>query len=189
MAKKAIKTSKKAVKKSVKKATTVKAAGKPATKVPPKAAPKIPVAKAVPIISVTRGLVRGGAAPPPEKTTLDTLYIVNESDTPVTLEVNAGAQGQTSNMTITLDNATIVKELAGDFAEKALGTNKQLNGKKLSIVATIADTSKETNLTSLTIRLKGGVSANDFPLSKTVNEEGDSEDYLCIIEFFNPLLL
>ena len=188
MAKKSTKTSKKAVKKTVKKVTPAKAASKVVIKPPPdEAVHKIPVAKAVPTISVSRGISRGGT-PPPEKTTLDTLYIVNESDNPVTLEVNVGAQGQTSDMTITLDAATIAKELAGDFAEKALGTNKQLNGKKLSIAATIADNSRTTKLTSLTIHLNGGVSENDFPLSKTVNEEGDSEDYLCIIEFFNPLL-
>ena len=137
--------------------------------------------------TVTRSQLRGGAVST-EKTTLDTLYIVNSSNNQITLEVNAGGQGQTSDMTIMLDDIIIVENLAGDFTETALGTNKQLNGKKLSIVATIADTSRETNLTSLTIHLKGGVAANDFPLSKTVDEEGDSEDYMCLIEFFNPLL-
>jgi hypothetical protein len=212
MANKPTKTAKKAVKKTIKKAAPkkikkamkkaipkkapsppVKKAGpqKAAEKVVKKPvtamAPLIQMAKPAPAKPVTRGLLRG-EAPPAEKTTLDTLYIVNETDNPVTLEVNAGAQGQTSDMTITLDDATIVKNLAGDFTQKPLGTNKQLNGKKLSIAATIADTSRQTNLTSLTIRLKGGNSASDFPLSKTVDEEGDSEDYLCIIEFFNPLI-
>lgn len=122
-----------------------------------------------------------------EKTSLDTLYIVNSSNNPVTLQVIAGAEGQTSDMTIKLDDTAIAENLAGDFKETALGSNKELNGKKLSIVATIADTSGTTNLTSLTIQLKGGIATGEFPLSKTVDEDGESEDYLCLIEFFNPL--
>ena len=125
---------------------------------------------------------------PAETTTLDTVYIVDDSNTPITLEVNVGAEGQTSDMTIMLGSTIIVQNQAGDFSQTPVGTNSQLNGKKLSIVANIADTSKETNLTSLTIHLKGGVSPNDFPLNKTVDAEGDSEDYICLIEFFNPLL-
>jgi hypothetical protein len=122
-----------------------------------------------------------------ERTTLDTLYIVDSSSKQITLEVSAGTQGQTSDMTIILDDSAIAENIAGDFPETNLGTNRQLNGKRLSIVTTIADTSRETNLTSLTIHLKGGIEENDFPLSKTVNAEGDSENYVCLIEFFNPL--
>ena len=121
-----------------------------------------------------------------ETTALDTLYIVEDSDNQLTLEVNMGAQGQTTDMTITLDNNTIVNNLAGDFAETALGTNKELDGKVLRIVATIADTSRDTNFTSLTIHLKGGEENNDFPLSKSVDNEGDSADYICRIKFFKP---
>lgn len=119
-------------------------------------------------------------------TTLDKLYIVNDSNNIVTLEVNAGDKGQTSDMTIKLDDKIIANELAGDFNETALGTNKELNGKKLSIVATIADTSRDTNLTSLTIHVRGGFSSETFPLSKEVEQEGESVDYLCLIEFLRP---
>jgi len=121
-----------------------------------------------------------------QNTTLDTLYVVNDSTGNITLEVNAGAEGQTSDMTIKLDDKIIAQNLAGDFPETVIGTNKKLNGQKLTIVATIADTSQETNLTSLTIHLKGGVGHADFPLSKTVDDEGASVDYLCLIEFFDP---
>ena len=89
-------------------------------------------------------------------------------------------------MTIRLDNKVIVQNHAGDFVKTLLGTNRELNGRKLGIVATIADTSRETNFTSLTIRLRGGLNAVDFPLSKTVDEEGGSADYLCLVEFFKP---
>ena len=89
-------------------------------------------------------------------------------------------------MTITLDNKVIAEDHAGDFTQTSLGTNKQLDGKVLRIVATIADTSPDTNFTSLTIHLKDGLESNDYPLSKTVNAEGDSADYICRIEFFKP---
>ena len=119
-------------------------------------------------------------------TTLDTLYIIDSSDNEVTLEVETGGEGQTSDMTIKLNDDIIAENLAGNFGEASLGTNKKLNGKKLSIVATIADTSRVTNFTSLTIHLKGGMIPNEFPLSKTVDTEGASADYLCLIEFFKP---
>ncbi len=121
-----------------------------------------------------------------EKTTLDTLYVVDMSDKVVTLSIEIGDSGQTSNMTIMLDNKTITSNQSGNFPKTNLGTNKELNGKKLSIVANIADTSKETNLTSLTINLTGGQEDIILPLSKTVEADGESEDYLCLIEFFNP---
>jgi hypothetical protein len=121
-----------------------------------------------------------------EKTTLDTVYLVNDSDHQVTLEINIGAAGQTSNMTILLNEELLAENISGDFPETEIGSNAGLNGKKLSIVANVADTSKETNLTSLTIHLTAGEASVDFPLFKTV-EENDSADYLCLIEFFNPL--
>jgi hypothetical protein len=123
---------------------------------------------------------------PEDNTALDTLYIVNDSDKQVTLEVNAGAAGQTSLMTITIDNNIVTEDHPGDFPETLLNTNKTLNGKVLRIVATIADTSHDTNFTSLTIHLKGGLQDVDYPLSKTVDNDGDSADYICRIEFFNP---
>jgi hypothetical protein len=170
------------VKKSIKKnavkapAKTVKKESKPV------------VVAAAPLtrgINTLRAMVRDAAQ---EKTTLDTVYIVDDSNNNVTLEVNIGDAGQTSNMTILLGNQPLVQNIRGDFAETPIGTNSSLNGKKLSIVANVADTSQTTNLTSLTIHLKGGAENHDIPLFKTVDEEGGSEDYLCLIEFFNPSL-
>ena len=163
-----VKVSEKSVKNAIKKTA------------PPKEAP----VKAASSAPVTAGLLSGAVTA--ESTALDTLYITNESNIQVTLSVNAGAQGQTSDMTITLDDKIIIKNLAGDFGETALGTNSTLTGQILRIVATIADTSRDTNFTSLIIHLKGGQENSDFHLSKTVDQEGDSVDYICRIEFFKP---
>lgn len=177
-------TIKKGIKKDVKK-VPLKVVTKAVKEADAKAAKqKIAPVKATSSTSVTTGLIRGPVTA--ESTALDTLYITNESNIQVTLSVNAGAQGQTSNMTITLDDKIIIKNLAGDFGETALGTNIKLAGKVLRIVATIADTSRDTNFTSLTIHLKGGQENSDFPLSETVDKEGDSADYICRIEFFKP---
>ncbi|WP_207494408.1 hypothetical protein [Aridibaculum aurantiacum] len=121
-----------------------------------------------------------------DNTTLDTLYIVDGSDTNVRLAVSIQGDGQTSDMTIKLDDNPIVENLAGNFFQTVIGSNASLDRKKLSIVALVADTSKTTNFTGLTIHLKGGTISNDFVLSKTVDEEGKSADYLCLIEFFKP---
>jgi hypothetical protein len=121
-----------------------------------------------------------------ENTTLDTLYIINDSTDPVTLEVTVEGEGQTSDMTVKLGSEVIAKEHAGNLPEKRLGTNKALIGKKLQLAAVITDTSRETNFTGLKIRLSGGVVPMEFPLFKTVDEEGQSADYLCLIEFFKP---
>jgi hypothetical protein len=117
---------------------------------------------------------------------LDTLYIVDGSDNAVSLEIKVGAEEQTSDMTIHLDNTVVAENHAGDLPATVLGTNKSINGKKLRIVATITDTSRKTNFTSLSLRLTGGMSTDNFSLSKTVDEEGASADYLCLIEFFRP---
>jgi hypothetical protein len=114
------------------------------------------------------------------------LYIVDGSDNAVSLEIKVGAEEQTSDMTIHLDNTVVAENHAGDLPATVLGTNKSINGKKLRIVATITDTSRKTNFTSLSLRLTGGMSTDNFSLSKTVDEEGASADYLCLIEFFRP---
>lgn len=119
-------------------------------------------------------------------TTLDTLYVVDGSETNVRLAISVQGDGQTSLMTIKLNNNRIVEDLRGNFFQTVVGTNLDLEGSKLSIVATVSDTSKTTNFTGLTIHLKGGTISNDFVLSKTVDEEGKSADYLCLIEFFKP---
>jgi hypothetical protein len=178
--KKPAKAAKKKPVKAAKKPTGKTNKPKKGTTVKPKAAPKTAATKP---IALTRG---GEAAANTENTTLDTLYIINGSDNVITLEVNVGAEEQTSDMTIKIDDTIIIENHAGDFAETTLGTNKSLNGKKLSIVATITDTSQKTNFTSLSIHLNGGPVANDFNLSKTVDADGASADYLCLIEFFKP---
>lgn len=121
-----------------------------------------------------------------ESTTLDTLYILSDTDRKVTLEVKVEGEGQTSDMTVRLGSELIAEKHAGDLPERSLGNGNQLAGKKLSLAAVITDTSRTTNFTGLTIRLQGGAIPVEFPLFKTVDEEGQTAEYLCLIEFFKP---
>ena len=103
-----------------------------------------------------------------ESTTLDTLYILSDANRDITLEIKVGDVGQASDMTVKIDNDVIVEGLAGDFERRVIGTNDNLNGRRLNIVAAVADMSQQTNFTSLTIKIGGGVAPVEFPLSKNV---------------------
>ena len=131
-------------------------------------------------------LHRSANTEPAETTTLDVIYVIDDSSSNVVLAIKTGDKGQTSNLTVRLNEKIIVQNHPGDFNETILGENARLNGKTLNITATIADTSRETNLTSLHIRLTGGIDTAEFTLSKKVTAEGLSADYLCLIEFFKP---
>ncbi|HEX8016103.1 MAG TPA: hypothetical protein VF465_12785 [Flavobacterium sp.] len=120
------------------------------------------------------------------KTTLDTLYLINDSNRIVSIEIIVGDQGQTSTLSIALDKEDIVTNHIGNLPKTAIKENKLLHGKNLKIQATITDTSKETNVTSLNIKLSGGFLTRNYPLYKMVDSDGDSADYYCNIEFFNP---
>lgn len=120
------------------------------------------------------------------KTTLDTLYLVNDSNRIVSIEITVGDQGQTSSLSISLDKEEIISNHIGSLPKKGIKENKLLNGKNLKIQATITDTSKETNVTSLHVKLSGGFLIRNYPLYKMVDQEGESADYYCNIEFINP---
>lgn len=120
------------------------------------------------------------------RTALDTLYMVNDSDNTITLEVITGPEGQTSDTTIEIDDATIAENHAGNFPSTEIGSNKALEGKLLTVICNIADTSQDTNFTEMKVLLGGGISDHEFPLSATVDSPGDSVNYTCIIKFFKP---
>lgn len=120
------------------------------------------------------------------KTTLDTLYLINSTTRKVNLDITVGDEGQTSLLTVRLNKEIIEENHSGNLTKCTIGKNNELNGKVLKIEVTIADTSRKTNLTFVNIKLSGGVLTRNYPLYKTVNNEGDSADYYCHIKFFKP---
>lgn len=122
------------------------------------------------------------------KTTLDTLYLINDSNRKVTIEISVGEQAQTSMLSMNLDNVNIIENHSGNLEKTIIDSNKVLHRKKLKIIATITDTSRDTNVTFLNIKLSGGFLTQNYPLYKMVSQEGESVNYYCHIEFFNPTL-
>lgn len=119
-----------------------------------------------------------------EKTTLDTVYLIDGSIRKVMFELVVGAPGQTAVTDIILGNDNIMKGKKGSIDEFSLGTNKELNGKKLNVTTVVTDTSRDTNLAEVTLHLQGGFKAMEYPLIKIVKEEGDTVVFTFAIEFF-----
>ena len=120
------------------------------------------------------------------KTNLDTLYLVNDKNRKVKLNITVGDEGQTSMLTVRLNKTVLIEDHEGNLIDCEIGNNSELNGKKLKIVATISDTSRKTNVTFLNLKINDGVLTSNYPLYKTVENEGDAADYYCNIEFYKP---
>ncbi|GAB2949298.1 hypothetical protein GCM10027048_12940 [Hymenobacter coalescens] len=118
---------------------------------------------------------------------LDTLYLVNDTDQVLALELITGGLNQTSTINVEILNTQVIaRGIQGALPQTNIGTNKELSGKILSIACIIADTSRDTNYTELRIRLNGGMMFMEYPLFATVDAEGDMVNYVCIIRFFKP---
>lgn len=126
-------------------------------------------------------------APAKDTIALDTLYLVSDTDQTVSLEVITGGIDQTSTINVEIiDSQIVAKGIQGNLPQTTIGSNKDLQGKILSVTCTITDTSRDTNYTELRIRLNGGILFMEYPLFATVPEEGDTINYVCIIRFFKP---
>jgi len=121
-----------------------------------------------------------------ETQSLNTVYVLIDTNASVTLTINIGVPGQTAMTTILLDGDVIVEDNNGIFPETIIGTNQSLDGKMLFITSTVADTSRDSNFTEIIIRVKGGRNIKRYPLSKTVDSEGQSVPYICVIVFAKP---
>jgi hypothetical protein len=115
---------------------------------------------------------------------LDTVYLVDDSDKNVILEVIIAASGQAAISSVMLDSLTIYKNYPGTYSERPLGSNKFLHGKTLKIVAFITDLAKETNIMEMNLRLRGGLGLRQYALTKKFGEGAGNLFYIALIEFF-----
>jgi hypothetical protein len=120
-----------------------------------------------------------------EQTALDTVYLVSNTNRNVTLEIIIGAVGQTATTRIELNDRVVENNYSGTYPETPLDSNKNLQDKTLFITSTISDTSDESNITEMVIRLRGGVAFREYHLSKEVAENHQSVPYVCQIKFLN----
>ncbi|BAV10080.1 hypothetical protein [Filimonas lacunae] len=118
------------------------------------------------------------------RTALDTVYLVNDTGKDVSLEIIIGAIGQTASSSIELDDQVLIADQKGSLPEMKVGINQLLSNKELRVISTVTDTSQDSNYTEMILRLRGGVVFREYVLSKTVDENGESVPYLCIIKFY-----
>lgn len=116
------------------------------------------------------------------QTSLNTVYLVN-GNSELTLEIIIGAIGQTAKTVASIGKKIIVDDHSGSLNEMSIGKASELDGKVLYVNTIVSDTSRETNITEVILRLRGGVAFREYVLNKEVTEEGDSQPYDCIIEF------
>jgi hypothetical protein len=98
----------------------------------------------------------------------------------LTIIVGDGQLGITS---VSLENELIVNNETGTI-ERIIGRYSNLKGKSLYCTSTVTDVRTETNKTSITYRLEGGVNTYENTLQETVNNEGDVVRYNASFFFF-----
>jgi hypothetical protein len=92
----------------------------------------------------------------------------------VVLSVVVG-DGQKSYSEVLLDGRRLAS--GAELPTIDLGPGAALAGRRLRITSTVADTNPDTNHTSITYSLSGGVSDRTFALEHTVDLPGDTVDY------------
>ena len=118
-------------------------------------------------------------------TSLDTVYLVSNTDAVVTLEIIIGATGQTAQSIISVSGGIFDQDAVGSLPETVIGTNRDLIDNELSISSVIVDMSPDTNVTEMLIRLRGGIAFREYHLSKVVDNENEAVPYVILIHFIN----
>ena len=77
------------------------------------------------------------------KTNLNTLYLINDNNKKVNLEITVGDEGQTAVISVRLDKKIIQENHSGNLSNVEIGKSNELNGKVLKITAIITDTSRK----------------------------------------------
>ncbi len=109
-------------------------------------------------------------------------YQVYKDETQIRLTIIIG-EAQLGVTSVSLENDLIVNNQVGTV-EIILGTGNSLTGKSLYCGSTVTDVRTETNRTSITYRLAGGVNVYENTLQETVNNEGDVVRYNASFFFF-----
>lgn len=116
-------------------------------------------------------------------TSLNTGYLVNSSDSIVTVEIIIGSMGQHGRTHVELTDGIFTHDFDGSLPETNLATNFQLRDKHLIISSVIQDLSDQSNLTELILRLRGGVVFREYHLSNIAEEDKKAIEYNIIIRF------
>jgi hypothetical protein len=109
-------------------------------------------------------------------------YQLRKDGTEIKLIISIG-EAQLGVTSVSLENDLIVNNKAGTV-ERIIGKDSNLVGKSLYCGSTVTDVRTETNRTSITYRLEGGVNVYENTLQETVNNDGEVVRYNASFFFF-----
>jgi hypothetical protein len=115
-------------------------------------------------------------------TFLSKLYRIQE-DQEVTLRITIG-HGQVGTTSVSLGVDELVTGHHGTLELVLPATGADLNGKTLYCSTVVADVQTQTNETSVTYELTGGVKPFSETLQETVDDEGDVVFYTATFRFY-----
>jgi hypothetical protein len=116
-------------------------------------------------------------------TTLTKFYAVKKTKERVVLTVTIG-DSQMGITAVSLDGVQLVPGHLNTLTLD-LGTGPELRGKTLICTTTVSDVSAETNHTSVTYALDGGVEPYSHSLDETVMENAGKMSYTASFWFFS----
>jgi GTP cyclohydrolase III len=115
-------------------------------------------------------------------TTLSKFYQVRDEEK-VKLKITIG-YGQIGTTSVNLGKNKIISDHENTLEETTLGSGKELVSKKLFCSTIVADVRTETNETSVTYELIGGVKPFKQTLQESVESEGDVVFYIATFLFY-----
>ena len=120
------------------------------------------------------------------KTSLTDIYMVDNSEKEIKINLNIGAAMQKGLSRIKLGRTVLLDQHEGSVKNLSLGSNAGVKGKFLNIKTVVIDIAGLPNETFLELEITGGVNGKfSSSLSKTVLNDGDSVFYEIEIFFFN----
>ena len=120
-----------------------------------------------------------------EETSLFTTNEVDSSDNIISLNAIIGGPKQAGLTEAWIGGRRIFKDKKGSFKNEPIDTNKNLDGKTLSVFTVVTDSIEEDeNYTEVHYDLTGGVGEVHTTLSKKVSQQGDSVYYKFEVFFF-----
>ncbi len=116
-------------------------------------------------------------------TSITKVYRVKDSEDEVSITIKIG-HGQNAATSIFLGGTELRSELRDDVIELHVGKGKDIKNKSLYCTTTVTDVRRETNETSVTYKLTGGVNTFENTYSETVDNEGETVSYMATFYFF-----
>jgi hypothetical protein len=113
----------------------------------------------------------------------DREYDIKNDGSNIKLDVTIGDAKQSSDMTVKLNTKKLLSEFKQSVKGLVIGADTGLKGAILRINGNIADTSKDSNKISITVKVSGGVDTLTKKFSVNVDQEGETVVFSFIVRF------